>query len=335
MEKIGAAVIGAGIYGEVHVRTYLSEQGIDLISIWSRSKERARKIGEKYNCKYTTDLEKIAEDENIKIVSVATPDFAHTGTVIKMLEAGKHVLVEKPMATSSEECRKILDVHKSQCASRGQRLKLMVNFHNRWYPPVAEAKKRIDRGEIGQSLSLYARLSDRIEVATEWLSWAGKSGPEWFLFPHTVDLVRWLTGRQKVKKVFALGKKGVLQSRGIDCYDTVQAEVELEHTIAAFESSWILPSSWRNIIDFKIDIIGEKGKIGIAGDNEGIEIATDKYQTPFVFDPVTEEEPIRYFIDCVLNDRSPDSSGEDGLAVTGIIEAIVSSLKSGKVVEFH
>lgn len=334
MEKIGAAVIGAGIYGEVHIRTYMSEPGIDLISIWSRSKERAGKIGEKYNCKYTTNLEEIAEDENIKIVSVATPDFAHTDIVIKMLEAGKHVLVEKPMAVSSEECRKILDVHKLQCALRRQGLKFMVNFHNRWYPPAAEAKKRIDRGEIGLPLSMYARLSDRIEVATKWLSWAGKSGPEWFLFPHTVDLVRWLTGRQKVKKVFALGKKGVLQNMGIDCYDTVQAEVEFEHTIAAFESSWILPSSWRSIIDFKIDILGEKGKIGIAGDSEGIEIAADEYQTPFVLDSITEEEPIRYFIDCVKNDISPDSSGEDGLAVTEIIEAIVSSLRNGKTVEF-
>ncbi len=334
MEKIGAAVIGAGIYGEVHIRTYLSEPGIDLISIWSRSKERARKIGEKYNCKYTTNLEEIAGDENIRIVSVATPDFAHTGTVIKMLEAGKHVLVEKPMAASGEECRKILDVHKSQCVSQRQRLKLMVNFHNRWYPPIAEAKRRIEKGEIGYPLTLYAKLSDRIEVPTEWLSWADKSGPEWFLFPHTIDLARWLIGKQKVKKVFALGKKGILQSKGIDSYDAVQAQVEFENTIAVFESSWVLPPSWRNIIDFRLNILGSEGKIGISGDKEGIEIATDKYQTPFVLDPVTEEEPIRHFIDCVLNDSPPDSSGEDGLAVTGIIEAIVSSLKSGKAVEF-
>ncbi len=58
------------------------------------------------------------------------------------------------------------------------------------------------------------------------------------------------------------------------------------------ESSWIVPRGWRNIIDFRLDILGTKGKIEIEGDKEGISITTDSYQTPFVLDPVTEEEPI-------------------------------------------
>ena len=327
MEKIGAAVIGAGIYGEVHIRTYKNDPRVELVSIWSRSKERAKKIGGKYNCKYTTDLEEIANDKKVGIVSIATPDFAHTEPAIKMLRAGKHVLVEKPMAISVAECKEIL----KELRVHNPRVKLMVNFHNRWYPSIAEAKRRIEKGEIGNPLTIYAKLSDRIEVPTEWLSWSNKSGPEWFLFPHTIDLARWLIGKQKVKRVFALGKKGVLQSRGIDSYDAIHAQVEFENTIAIFESSWVIPSSWRNIIDFRIDILGSKGKIGIVGDKEGIEIATDKYQTPFVLDPITEEEPIKYFVDCVINDKCPEPSGEDGLAVTEIIEGIVTSLREKKV----
>ena len=292
--KLGVAVIGVGIYGEVHVRTYKKDNRVKLLKIWSRSEERAKKIGEKYNVPYTTDLEKISKDKRIKIVSIATPDFAHTKPVIMMLKEGKNVLCEKPMATSIKKCEQILEVQ------RKTKSKLMVNFHNRWYPPIAEAKRRIENGEIGHPVALYIKLYDRIEVATEWLSWAGKSGPQWFLFPHIIDLGRWLIGYQKAKKVFALGKKGVLQKRGIDCYDIVQAQVEFENTIAIFESSWILPSSWPNIIDFKIDILGSKGKIGIVGDKEGIEISTDNYRTPFVLDPITEEEPIKYFIDCCI-----------------------------------
>lgn len=331
MNKIGAAVIGTGIYGEVHVRTYKADPRTELISIWSRSSERAEKIGKKYNCDYTTDLKEIANDDRIEIVSIATPDFAHTEAAVKMLEAGKHVLLEKPMATSVKECEQIIEAYNQQKSSCPE-LKLMLNFHNRWYPPIAEAKRIIDKGDIGKIVTFYAKLSDRIEVATEWLSWAGQSGPEWFLLPHTVDLARWLTGKQKVKSVFALGKKGVLQSKGVDCYDAVQVQVQFENTIAAFESSWILPSSWRNIIEFKLDVLGSEGKIGIDGDKEGIEIATNKYKTPFVLDSITEEEPIRYFIDCVANDKSPDATAQDGLEVTRIIEAIVESLKENKIV---
>lgn len=331
MNKIGAAVIGTGIYGEVHVRTYKADPGTELVAIWSRSSERAEKIGKKYSCDYTTDLEKIANDDRIQIVSIATPDFAHTEAAVKMLEAGKHVLVEKPMATSVKECERIIETYDQKKVSCPE-LKLMVNFHNRWYPPLTEAKRLIEKGDIGEIVTFYAKLSDRIEVATEWLSWADQSGPEWFLLPHTVDLARWLTGNQKAKSVFALGKKGVLQSKGVDCYDAVQVQVEFEDTIAVFESSWILPSSWRNIIEFKIDILGSEGKIGIDGDREGIEVAADKYQTPFVLDPITEEEPVRYFIDCVANNKSPNATAQDGLEVTRLIEAVVESLKKQKII---
>ncbi|MBI3991442.1 MAG: Gfo/Idh/MocA family oxidoreductase [Candidatus Omnitrophica bacterium] len=331
-ETIGTAVVGVGTYGEVHARTYQKDNRVKLISVWSRSRERGRKIGEKYGCEYTADLDDIARDERIKIVSVATPDFAHTEPVIKMLHAGKHVLVEKPMATSVKECQQILNVHNRQFSTFKSQSKLMVNFHNRWYPPLAQSKKLIDDDKIGKPVNAFARLSDIITVPTEIVSWSNKTGPQWFLFPHTIDLIRWIFG-QEAKSVYALGKKGVLQSKGIDTYDVIQAQVAFEESIAIFESSWILPESWRNnLIEFKIDIYGEKGRIGVFGDNEGIEISTGNYKTPLLYDFVTEEEPIKYFIDCVINDKQPSPSGEDGLAVTRIIECIEESLKKGEVV---
>ena len=331
MDKIGAAVIGTGIYGEVHVRNYQADPRTELVKIWSRSTERAEKIGKKYSCEYTTDLEQIANDDRIKIVSIATPDFAHAEAAIKMLQAGKHVLVEKPMATSVKECEQIIEAYeqkKSSCPD----LKLMVNFHNRWYPTIAEAKKLVDKGSIGKVVTLYAKLSDKLEVATDWLSWAGQSGPEWFLLPHTIDIARWLTGKQKAKSVYALGRKGVLQSKGIDCYDAVNVQIEFEDTIAVFESSWIIPNSFRNIIEFKIDLLGSEGKISLDGDREGIEVASDKYQTPFVLDVVTEDEPVKYFIDCVANNISPDATAQDGLEVTRLIEAVVESLDKKEII---
>jgi len=324
---IGTAVIGSGIYGEVHIKTYLKDPRVKLVKIWSRTLKRAKKIGKKYGIDYTISLKDIAQDPDIKIVSIATPDFAHTEAAIMMLKAGKHVLCEKPMATSIKECEKIIQTQKKSKA------KFMVNFHNRWYPPIAQAKKIINSGKIGKPVSGFARLSDLITVPTQLLSWSEKSGPEWFLFPHTIDLICWLFN-QEAKKVFALGKKGVLKKKGINCYDTVQAQIEFADSIAVFESSWILPKSWRNnLIEFKVDIYGEKGRIGINGDNEGIEISAGNYKTPLLYDFVTEEEPIKYFVDCVQNNKNPQPDGKDGLAVTRIIEGITKSLQSGKEVK--
>ena len=325
MDKIGAAVIGTGIYGEVHVRNYKANPNVDLISIWSRSKERAKKIGEKYNCRYTTDLDTIANDKRIGIVSVATPDFAHTEPAVKMLKAGKNVLLEKPMATSVKECEQILEAQKKAGT------KLMVNFHQRWYPPIMKAKELMEQGKVGKPLAAFARLSNRISVPTEWLRWAGESGVQWFLFPHIIDEVKWVLGQEAVR-VFAQGKKGVLQSKGIDCYDIIQAQVEFTDSIATFESCWILPDSWRTPpIEWNLVFYSSEGRIGIQGDNEGIDVSSDVYQTPLLYDFTTEDEPIKYFIDCILNDKEPSASGEDGLAVTRIIEAIEKSLSTGDV----
>lgn len=336
--RLGAAVIGVGIYGQVHARIYSEDPRTELVAVWSRSPERAQAVGKKFGCEWTTDLARIAEDRRIDLVSIATPDFAHTEPALRMLEAGpvgcetahgagKHILIEKPMATSTVEGMRIL-----QAARRAGR-KLMVNFHNRWYPPIAEAKRRIEKGELGAPVSAFARLSDTITVPTEWLSWADRSGPEWFLLPHTVDLVRWLFDQEAIT-VYALGRKGVLKSRGIDCYDVVQAQIQFEKAMATLESSWILPPTWRNgVIEFRVDLYGEKGRIGIIGDNEGIEISTDSHRTPLLYDFVTEQEPIRYFIDCVLKDKDPIPSGQDGLAITRIIEAICESVETGKIVK--
>lgn len=322
--KLGAAVIGAGIYGHVHARAYARDPRTELVCIWSRSEQRAQSAGNEFGVQGITQLECIAEDENIHLVSIATPDFAHVAPALMMLGAGKHVLIEKPMAMSSADCQTIL------AARDDAGVKLMVNFHNRWYPPLAHAKQVIDAGEIGEPVLCYARLSDQIIVPTEWLSWANQSGPEWFLFPHLVDLVRWLM-RQEVTRVSAIGRKGVLQARGIDCYDAVQAQLVLEGAIATIESSWILPSAWRSVIDFKIDILGTDGKIAIEADKEGIEVTTDeRLQTPFILDPTTTERlPFEHFVDCILNDEEPTCTGEDGLAVTRIIEGLVASLHSG------
>ena len=322
--KLRAAVIGVGMYGEIHARAYQREERTELACVWSRSKERAQSVGSKFGVRYTTRLEELAQDEEIDLVSIATPDFAHTDPALMMLAAGKHVLIEKPLAMSSRECAQIL------AARDAAGTKLMVNFHNRWYPPIAHAKQVIASGKIGKPVVCYARLSDQIVVPTEWLKWAEQSGPQWFLFPHLVDIVRWLFA-QEIRRVYATGRKGVLKARGIDCYDAIQAQLVFDDAVATIESSWILPRSWRSVIDFKIDVLGAEGKIGIEGDREGIEVTTNEcHEAPLILDPTTTELlPFQHFIDCILNDQAPSCSGEDGLAVTRVIEQIVQSLQHG------
>src|SRR5262249_30848714 len=186
-------------------------------------------------------------------VTIATPDHVHLEPTLAMLRAGKHVLVEKPLATTVSDG--LAMVHAAEMAG----LKLMVDFHARWHPLFMGAKGYVERGELGAPVMAYARLSDTIYVPTEMLNWGGRSGPEWFLFPHTMDVVRWLFQREPVE-VYAKGFRGVLEGRGIACWDAIQVLVEFEgRAFCTFETSWIVPNSYTNVVDNRLSIQGEKG----------------------------------------------------------------------------
>jgi predicted dehydrogenase len=179
----------------------------------------------------------------------------------------------------------------------------------------------------------YARLSDTIHVPTEMLAWGGRSGPEWFLFPHVMDIVRWLIDREPID-VYAKGHRGVLAAKGVDCWDAIQALVEFEGGASfAFETSWIVPNSYTNVVDNRLTLYGEKGGLELRNE-PNLWVFTDRFHTPFSSESVTrygkawgfQYESIRYFVDCVAENVTPESSGDDGLIVTAMIEATLASI---------
>lgn len=332
-DKIGTAVIGCGIFGTIHAEAYSVHPASELLWVCDINEEKAKTVAEKFGCKYTTSLEEIAEDERVRIVSVATPDFAHFEPTMKMLARGKNVLVEKPMATSSKEAEEMA----KEAERRGAFL--MVDFHNRFNPPFNEAKRAIEEGRIGKPLMAYARLSNSLYVPLQMLSWGGKSGPHWFLMPHIIDLLLWYFSR-KPKSVFAKAHKGILTSKGVDTYDCIQAIISFDEGFATVESSWILPDSAPSIVDFQFQLIGERGKMEMNGTRQGIEIAGEKFAYPFVSDKreLYGEKwgfvymPIWYFVNCVKNKVKPAITPEEGIMVTRVIECLENSLKSGEEV---
>jgi predicted dehydrogenase len=147
-------------------------------------------------------------------VIVATPDFAHRRIAVDVAEAGKHLLIEKPVATTLDDALAIAAaVHRSG-------VRCLVGFENRWNPHVVQAKAAT--ANLGDPITASATLSNSFFVPTTMLSWAAQSSPAWFLMPHTLDLILWLTDRTPVS-VSAVGSRGVLAQRGIDTWDVVHA----------------------------------------------------------------------------------------------------------------
>ena len=332
--RAGFGVVGVGTWGHKHARVYASHPGAELVAVCDVQRERAERIAAEFGVrKTTTDFRELIEDPAIDAVSIVTPDFAHLGPVECAVRAGKHVLVEKPMATTVAEAGRLADL------VRESGIKFMVDFHNRWNPAFYSAKTAIDSGEIGGPVCAIMKLHDKITVPTDMLSWAGRSSILWFLGSHGADLLRWMLGSE-AETVYSVSRSGVLTRRGIDTPDVFHTVLRFANgAIATMETGWILPESEPVIVDVKCDIVCTDGAIKIDhSHNRTIQKYTrERLEFPNMLGDVIVHgreygltlESIRHFVECVVNDRTPLVGVHDGFVNTAILAAAEKSALEG------
>jgi predicted dehydrogenase len=338
MQRLRFAVVGAGLWGGTHAKIFAEHPQVQLAAVCDADAERARRVAQDTGAKrWCRDYREVAADDSITAVGIATPDFAHVEPALAMLRAGKHLLVEKPLAFTVAECEQIIAAAKESGA------KLMVDFHNRWSPPFFKVKAALDAGEIGAPLYLYYRLSDTIYVPTKMLRWAARSSVAWFLASHCLDTIHWLLG-ERPQRVYCARRSRTLAAMGIATADHYHTLLEFPSgATALMENSWILPETTPNIIDLKFELVGDKGALYVDGSHHRmLERYTQReatYPDTFV-SPVVHGKPlgfavesIRHFVDCVVRDREPLATGADGLAATRVIVAMEQSADAGAPVE--
>ncbi len=332
------AVVGLGMWGQNHCLAFGDYHRSELAAVCDVDAKRAAQYAATYTCKAVQDYHEIAADPAIDAVSVATPDPKHFAVVLEMLRAGKHVFVEKPLVTKVDEAVALVE------AARGRPVTTMVDFHSRWIPSYIAIKDALDNGELGRPVMGYIRLSDAIEVALQWLPWAADSGPQWFLFPHIADLMYWYFGAVP-ESVYAVGSKGVLSSKGVDTYDTIQALLRFQGGgFTTLESSWIVPNGSANVIDCQMALYGTEGRVELNYDNYGLEITRERVRYPFISGGKPNRyghldgyvfEPMRTFVDCILDGKASPTPLETGLVNTSIIDACLRSIASGVPESLH
>jgi predicted dehydrogenase len=330
MKKIRFGIIGAGLWGRAHAEVYSTHPMAELKAVCDIDLEKARALATRYgNPAVYGDFESLIEDPGVDAVAVVTPDFAHCGPILAAARAGKDVLVEKPLATTSEDLDRIAE------AITRSGIRCMVDFHNRWSPPVVVARQSIAADELGRLVSAYVRLNDTIYVPTRMLSWAAQSSILWFLGSHTVDTLRFLSG-DEVERVYAVARSGVLNARGIDVPDIYQAILEFRSgMIATTENNWIVPETNPSVNDYKVNILGSRGMISLdLTHSQLIEKFLEKSANhpdvlvaPSIHGkrPGFAYESIRTFVDCVSQDTSFPTTLEDGLRVSRVILAMFES----------
>ena len=341
MLKVG--IIGCGSIARLrHAMEYSENPNTELTALYSTRAERAGAIASEYGGKAYGSIEELLQSD-VDAVSVCTSNHTHASITIDALRAGKHVLCEKPMATTLEDCHKMIE------AAEKYGKKLMIAFYQRLTEAHARAKQILDSGELGELITFTTIFG---HAGPEMWS-ADKGNHTWFfkkdaaafgaiadLGVHKIDLIRWLVGSE-VEQVSAfvrtLDKKDETGKLiGVD--DNSICLLGFKNgVIGSLAVSWTNYAQERNstVLNCKNGVMkiyehpeypievqfkdGEKAYYKLAG------IHSNEAKLPNC-------GVIDMFVDAILEDKEPLFSGKEALKTMEVVFAAMESEKTGNVI---
>jgi len=313
MRKLGVAVIGAGFWGRNHARNLKEINETRLVAVCDKDETKAKAIAEVFGVDAYTDSREMLKRKDVEAVTVCTWSTKLAEEAMKALKAGKHVLVEKPMANNAQEATKIVDL-----AKKKQRY-LMVGFLMRFIPGLQRIREAVEKGEIGTLVYATARR------VSEWPERIGDVGVVKDLAIHDIDITRYLFGDDPVE-VYA--KAGSLRHKQFE--DHAQILLTFDGGKTAFiEANWLTPYKIR-----KLTVTGSKAIMTLDYITQEITIETSgqtlapRYE---VKEPLKLE--LQHFANSILNDTEPIITGVDGLKAVQIAEAALKSARRGTAIK--
>jgi len=313
MKKLGVAVVGTGFWGKNHARVYRELEETDLLAVCDIDAGRARAVADQFGAKSYTNVRKMLKNEEIKAVSVCTWSTSLARVATEAANAGKHVLVEKPMAASVRQAEKLLE------AAKKNHVHLTVGFLMRFIPGLQHMKKAVEEKRIGELVSATAKR------VSEWPERIGDVGVVKDTAIHDIDVMLYLFNKDPIA-VYA--KTGSMRNKKFEDYAQIMLTFEDGKT-AFIESNWLTPYKTRILIAtgseaiISLDYITQELRI-----EDAKQAVQPRYPTT---EPLKLE--LRHFANCVLGKEKPLITGSDGLRALRIAESALKSSASGKIVK--
>ena len=347
-KKLKIAVIGTGNISESHINGYLKNPNVELYAFCDIRENRLKEMGEKYGVTrlYTDKDVMLKELPEIDAVSVCTWNSQHAPCTIAALNAGKHVLCEKPMATSAKEALEM-----KAAAEKSGKL-LMIGFVRRYGNDCAVLKDFIGTDYFGDIYYAKATYLRRNGSPGGWFGDKNYSagGPLIDLGVHVIDLTRYLLGNPKPISVYGatfykLGDRHELKDK--KGYVASSATGKEEFNVEDLATAMIRYDNGSVVsveASFSLNIKNNEGKIQLFGTKAGAMLnpELEMYSTvngymadvnlctptALSFDGLFENE-INHYVDCVLNGTPCKSPAEDGVTLMKILDAIYESARTG------
>ena len=325
MERLRAAVVGVGMIGRLHARIYHEHPLAELVGVVDVDAERAEEIGREFGVSWYRSVEDLLFEADADVVSVATPEQARYQPAVACAQAGKHLLLEKPLAPNLEEADRLV------AAIQETGVLTMVNFILRFDPRYLRAREAIADGSVGELCTVFARrrgTSVGAEVYGPWTDLLISTGI------HDLDVMAWLAD-SPVRRIYAEGISKRSAQWGHD--DAVMVLVRFENgVIGSLETSWVLPPSAPSPLDASLEVVGTRGGVFIEGSSHGLALLDEAhYVMPDLAHwPVGQMgvggdlwSALDHFIGAVLEDRPPVV----GLAEARRAQEMVAAAKASMV----
>ena len=308
---VTVSVIGCGVWGRNHTRVLSELPSANLKSVVDIDKNSVRTLAQRYHIQNCTDPDRAFNDPEIDAVTICTPTVTHADLALRAIQAGKHVLVEKPMTNNIHEAKTLIK------AAKKNGVHLSVGFVERFNPAVREAMRIIDQGTIGRVILAHTRRVSR------WPVRIGDVGVIKDLAIHDVDIVNKLF---EAEAATVYSTAGNIQHSFEDYANIIMS---FPSKRAAFiETNWLTPRKVRTLT-----ITGTEGIINVEYINQTLTIENDRQTTQPM---IQTAEPLRLelesFINSIINDTQPEVTGEDGLRALKVCEAAIKSARTGEKV---
>jgi UDP-N-acetyl-2-amino-2-deoxyglucuronate dehydrogenase len=328
VKKLNFGIIGCGRIAHKHAEAIKKNEKANLLCVCDIIEERAAEYKDKYGAEaHFTDYRKMLEYSGLDVVNICTPSGMHAEMGIAAAQAGKHVIVEKPMALSLKDADDLIGA----CDESG--VKLAVCFQNRFNPPVQKLRRALEEGRFGKlthasAIVRWFRPQDYYDQAPWRGTRAMDGGCLMNQSIHNIDLLQWMMG--PVESVFGYTATNL---RKIECEDVGVAVLKFKNgALGVIEASTtIYPEN----LEETLNIFGEKGTVVLGG------IAVNKIETWKFADSTDEngaidqhqqdvpnvygfghEALVEDFINAVINNSEPYITGREGRNALEIVLSI-------------